>query len=99
MLLVEVRREMAVLRADTAVLYITMLRILRQTALLLVQCRREMAFLPAVTAVLLHHNAMDTWRSCSDFITRYRRNGGSACSYCSTVTSQFYVYKDRLQFC
>jgi len=54
---------------------------------LLVQGRGEMAFLPAVTAVLLHHSAMDIWTESSIVSTEVRGNGGSACSYCSTVTS------------
>jgi len=54
---------------------------------LLVQGRGEMAVLPAVSAVLLHHSAMDTWNDCCVVSTGQRGNGGSACSYCSTVTS------------
>jgi len=64
------------------------------TSVLLVQGRGEMALLPAVTAVLLHHSAMDTWTDCSVFSTGLRGNGVSACSYCSTVTSQFHGYMD-----
>ena len=60
------------------------------TALLLVQGRGEMAVLSAVTAVLLHLNAMDTLIDCSVVITVKRGNNGSACSYCNTVTSQWY---------
>ena len=55
--------------------------------MLLVQGRGEMAVPPAVTALLLHHSAMDTWTECSVVSTGWRGNGGSACSYCSTVTS------------
>jgi len=62
--------------------------------MLLVQGRGEMAVLPAVTAGLLHHSAMDTWTDCSVVSTGYRGNGGSACSYCSTVTSHCYGYRD-----
>jgi len=61
---------------------------------LLAQGRGEMAFLPAVTAVLLHNSPMDTWTDCSVVSTGYRGNGVSACSYCSTVTSQCYGYID-----
>jgi len=50
--------------------------------------------LPAVTAVLLHHSAMDNWTDCSVVSTGQRENGGSACSYCSTVTSQCNGYMD-----
>jgi len=50
--------------------------------------------LPPVTAVLLHHSAMDTWTDCNVVSTVKRGNGGSACSYCSTVTSQCYGYMD-----
>jgi len=59
---------------------------------LLAQGREEMVFLPAVTAVLLHHSAMDIWTDCSVVSTGERGNGVSACSYCSTVTSQCYLY-------
>jgi hypothetical protein len=61
---------------------------------LLVQGRREMAVLPEVTAVLLHHSAMVIWTDCSVVSTGYSGNGGSACSYCSTVISQCYGYLD-----
>jgi hypothetical protein len=54
---------------------------------LLVQGRREIAVLPAVTAVLVHHSAIDIWTDCSVVSTGQRGNGGSAFSYCSTVTS------------
>jgi len=63
-------------------------------AVLLVEGRGEMAVLPAVTAVLLHHCVMDTWTDCSVVSKGQRGNGGSACSYCSTVTSQCYGYMD-----
>ena len=62
--------------------------------MLLVQGRGEKAVLPAVTAVLLHHSAMDTWTNCYGVSTVKRGKGGSACSYCSTVTSQCYAYID-----
>jgi len=62
--------------------------------MLLVQGRGEMAVLPAVTAVLFHHIAMDTWTDCNAVSTGKRGNGGSVCSYCSTVTSHCYVYMD-----
>jgi hypothetical protein len=74
--------------------YITVLGINGMTVMLLVQGRGEMAVLPAVTAVLLHHSAMDTWTDCNVVSTRERGNVGSACSYCSTVTSQCYGYMD-----
>jgi len=45
-----------------------------------------MAVLSAVTAVLLHHSALDTWTDYSVVNTGVRGNGGSVCSYCSTVT-------------
>jgi len=61
---------------------------------MLVQGRGEMTVLPAVTAVLLHHSAMDTLTDCNDVSTGQRGNDGSACSYCSTVTSQCYEYMD-----
>jgi len=57
--------------------------------MLLVQGRGEMAVLPAVTAVLLHQSAMDTWTE-----GNVVGNDGSACNYCSTVTSQCYGYMD-----
>jgi len=53
-----------------------------------------MAVLPAVTAVLLYHSAMDKWTEGNVVSTGYRGNGGSACSYCSTVTSQCCGYMD-----
>jgi len=62
--------------------------------MLLVQGRGGMAVLPAVTAVLLHHSAMDTWTDCNVSSTVYRGNDGSACSYCSTVTSKCCGYMD-----
>ena len=40
---------------------------------------------------------MDTCTDCNVVSTEYRRNGGSACSYCSTVTSQFCL--QLLQYC
>ena len=60
MLSVQVRGEMTVLPAVTAVLYITVLWIHGLWVMLLVQVRGEMAVLSAVTVVLLHHSAMDT---------------------------------------
>jgi len=51
-----------------------------------VQGGREMAVLHAVTAVLLHHSAMDMWTDSSVVSTGWTGNGGSACSYYSTVT-------------
>jgi len=45
-----------------------------------------MAVLPPVTAVLLHKSAMDIWTERSVVSTEVRGNGGSVCSYCSTVT-------------
>jgi hypothetical protein len=62
--------------------------------MMVVQVRGEMAVVPAVTAVLLHHSAMDTWTACSIISTGKRGNGGCACSYCSTVTSQCFGYMD-----
>ena len=62
--------------------------------MLLVQGRGEMASLPAVTAVLLHESAMETWNDYSVVSTGLRGNRGSACSYCSTVTSLCFGYMD-----
>ena len=56
--------------------------------MLLVQGRGEMAVLPEVTAVLLHHSAVDTGTEGNSVSTGQRGNGGSVCSYCSTITSQ-----------
>jgi hypothetical protein len=42
----------------------------------------------------VYHSVMDTWIECSVFSTGYRENGGSACRYCRTVTSQCYGYID-----
>jgi hypothetical protein len=61
---------------------------------LLVQRRDEMVILPAVTEVLVHHIAMDKRADCSIVSTAWRRNGDSACSYCSTDTSHCYGYMD-----
>ena len=74
--------------------YITALWIHELTAVILVQGRGEMAVLPSVTAVQLHHRAMDTGIGCTFVSTGKRGNGVSACSYCSTVTSQCYGYMD-----
>ena len=60
--------------------------------MLLVQGGGELAVLPAVTAVLLHHSAIYTWTECNVVSTGWRGNSGSACSYCSTITSQCYIY-------
>ena len=76
-----------------------MLRIHVENAVNLVQGRGEMAVLPAVTAVLFHHSVMDTWTDCSVVSTGLMGNGVSACSYCSTVTSESYGYMDRLLCC
>jgi len=46
-----------------------------------------MAVLPAITAVLSHNSAMDKSTYCGVVNTGFRGNGGSACSYCSTVAS------------
>ena len=43
--------------------------------------------LPAVTAILLHHRDMDSGTDCNIVGTEGRGNGGSACSYCNTITS------------
>jgi len=56
-------------------------------AMLLVQGRGEMVVLPAVTAILLHHRDMDSGTDCNIVGTEGRGNGGSACSYCNTITS------------
>ena len=48
--------------------------------------QREMTVLPTVTAILLHYSNMNTWTECIVVSTGQRENGGSACSYCSTVT-------------
>ena len=58
-------------------------------AIFLVQDRGKLAILPEVTAVLLHHSAVDTGTEGNSVSTGQRGNGGSVCSYCSTVTSQF----------
>jgi len=66
---------------------------------LLVHGTGIMSVLPAVTVVLLHQSAMDTWTDCSVVGTWCRKNFVTACSYCSTVTSQCYRYMDWLQCC
>jgi len=59
---------------------------------LLILIRGELAVLPAVTAVLLHHNAMEKCIDCNVVTAVQSGNCGSACSYFSTVTSQYYGY-------
>ena len=96
-LLVQCRGEIAVVSAFTALLqycYITTLWIYGLTVIVLIQGRGEMAFLPAVTAILLNHIAMYIWTDCDVVCTGQRGYGGSACSNCSTVTSQCYGYMD-----
>ena len=51
---------------------------------------RGKAVRPAITAVLLYQSAVDKWTDCSLVSTGQKGNSGSACSYCSTVTSQCY---------
>jgi hypothetical protein len=63
-------------------------------AVLLVKYGGEIAVLPAVTTILLHHNGINTWTYCSVLSTGQRINGGSACSYCSIVTSLCNGYMD-----
>jgi len=58
-----------------------------------------MAVMPAVTAVLLHQSDVDIGTDSNVVSTGYRVNGGYACSYCSTVTSQSYGYRKLLQCC
>jgi len=53
-----------------------------------------MAVLSAVTAVLLHHIAMNSWTDYNAVSTGKKGNGGSVCSYCSTVTPHCYGYMD-----
>ena len=60
MLLVQGRREMAVIPAVTAVLLHHSTMETGTDCIGLVQGRGEMAVMPAVNAVLLHHSAMDT---------------------------------------
>jgi len=62
--------------------------------MLLVQGRWEICVLTAVTAVLLRDVAMDTWTEGNVVSTGWRGNMCSACSYCSTVTSQCYGNMD-----
>jgi len=69
MLLLQGRREMAVLLQLLQYCYITVLWILGLRAMLLIQGKVEMAVLPAVTAVLLLQNAMDTWTEGNVVIT------------------------------
>ena len=61
---------------------------------MLVKVRGEMAFMPSVTAVLLDNRAMDRWTDCSVVSPEEGGNGGYACSYCSTVSSQSYGCRD-----
>jgi len=59
-----------------------------------VEGRGEIAVTTAVTALLLHQCAMDTGTDCSFVRIVYRVNGVYGCSYCSTVTSVCYGYRD-----
>jgi len=54
----------------------------------------EMAVISAVTAVLFHQCAKDKGTDYSVVSTGKRRNGGYVCSYCNTVTPQFYGYRE-----
>ena len=62
--------------------------------MLLVQGRGEMALMPAVTAVLLQQSAMDIGTECNVVSTGWRGNGVYDCSYCNSVTSQNYGYRN-----
>ena len=55
---------------------------------------RGMNFCLFLSAVLLHHSIMNTVTDCSVVSKRQRGNGVYACSYCSTVSSLFYGYRD-----
>jgi hypothetical protein len=94
MLLVQGRGETAGLPAVVAVLLHNNVMDTWTACSVISTGKGEMAVLPAVTAVLLHHSAMDTWTVCSVISTGKRGNIGSACSYCTTVTSQCYGYMD-----
>jgi Fe2+ or Zn2+ uptake regulation protein len=62
--------------------------------MLLMQDRGETAVLPAVTAVLLFHRALDIWTDSNVVNTGKSENRGSVCSFCNTLSSQFYGYMD-----
>jgi len=63
-------------------------------AMFIIQGRGYMAVLSTFLAVLLYHGAMHTWKDCSVVNTGQRGNDFSDCSYCSTVTANFYGYLD-----
>ena len=56
--------------------------------MLLVQVRGERAFMPAVNTIMIPPNAVDTETNCNVVSKGKRGNGGYACSYCSTLTSE-----------
>jgi len=66
---------------------------------LLVQERGVMAFMPAVNTILIPPNAVDTGTDCNVVSKEKRGNIVHACSYCSTVTSECYGYRDWQQYC
>jgi hypothetical protein len=47
-----------------------------------------------VTPVLLYHSAIGTESEISVVSVGKRGNGGYVCSYCSTVTSKCYGYRE-----
>jgi len=98
-LLVQVRGKMEVLPAVTAVLLHHSFVDTWTGCRVVSTGLRGMADVPALTAVMLIHSAMDTGTECNVECTGYRGNGGSACSYCSTITSLCNGYMDRMQFC
>jgi len=73
---------------------ITVLWIHGLTAMMLIKGRGEISCMTAFTAVHLYHNVMDTGTDCNDFSTSRRGNGGYACSYCNTVASLCYGYRN-----
>ena len=79
--------------------YISVLWIQGLTAALVVQGRVEIAFMSAVIAVLLQYSAVGTDIICSVVCTGNRGIGVYGYSYCSTFTSVWYGYRDRLQCC
>jgi len=54
----------------------------------------EMTVMPAVNAVLLHNSVLDTGTEGYVVSTLFWENGGSACSFCGSVTSQCLGYRD-----
>ena len=86
------REEMAVLPAFTVILLYQRAMNASTDSSSVSSWKREMAVLPAFTAVQLHQRAMNASTDCSTVSSGQTGNDGSACSYCSTITTHCYEY-------